>query len=38
MMARGEIKNIGAATLVEYHKCIEKDLALERKMQKIFVV
>ena len=37
MMARGEIKIIGATTLDEYHKYIEKDLALERRMQKIFV-
>lgn len=37
MMARGEIKVIGATTLDEYRKYIEKDAALERRMQKIIV-
>lgn len=36
-MARGEIKVIGATTLNEYRKFIEKDGALERRMQKIIV-
>ncbi|MDR2567862.1 MAG: AAA family ATPase [Mycoplasmataceae bacterium] len=37
MMARGEIKIIGATTLDEYREHIEKDAALERRMQKIIV-
>lgn len=37
MMARGEIKIIGATTLNEYREHIEKDSALERRMQKVFV-
>jgi ATP-dependent Clp protease ATP-binding subunit ClpB len=37
MMARGEIKIIGATTLDEYRQYIEKDAALERRMQKIIV-
>ncbi len=37
MMARGEIHVIGATTLNEYRKYIEKDAALERRMQKILV-
>lgn len=37
MLARGEIKCIGATTLKEYHKYIEKDGALERRFQKITV-
>ncbi|MDR3330619.1 MAG: AAA family ATPase [Mycoplasmataceae bacterium] len=37
MMARGEVKIIGATTLNEYRQYIEKDAALERRMQKIFV-
>ncbi|AEX14329.1 ATP-dependent Clp protease ATP-binding subunit [Mesomycoplasma hyorhinis] len=37
MMARGEIKLIGATTINEYRKYIEKDSALERRMQKIFI-
>jgi ATP-dependent Clp protease ATP-binding subunit ClpB len=37
MLARGEIKCIGATTLNEYHKFIEKDGALERRFQKIIV-
>lgn len=37
MMARGEVKVIGATTLDEYRQYIEKDAALERRMSKIFV-
>ncbi|MBQ5492936.1 MAG: AAA family ATPase, partial [Mycoplasmataceae bacterium] len=37
MMARGEIKLIGATTLNEYRQYIEKDTALERRLSKIFV-
>lgn len=37
MMARGEIRVIGATTLKEYREYIEKDGALERRMQKIIV-
>lgn len=37
MLARGEIKVIGATTLNEYRKYIEKDGALERRFQKITV-
>ena len=37
MLARGEIKCIGATTLNEYRKYIEKDGALERRFQKILV-
>jgi ATP-dependent Clp protease ATP-binding subunit ClpB len=36
-MARGDIKIIGATTLNEYREYIEKDGALERRMQKIYV-
>ncbi|MBQ0045856.1 MAG: AAA family ATPase [Mycoplasma sp.] len=38
MMARGEIKVIGATTINEYRQYIEKDSALERRMQKVLVV
>ncbi|MEG1648205.1 MAG: AAA family ATPase, partial [Bacilli bacterium] len=37
MLARGEIRLIGATTLNEYKKFIEKDGALERRLQKIKV-
>ena len=37
MLARGEIHVIGATTLNEYRKYIEKDSALERRFQKIVV-
>ena len=37
MLARGEIHVIGATTLNEYRKFIEKDGALERRFQKIMV-
>ncbi|PID52425.1 MAG: ATP-dependent chaperone ClpB [Candidatus Moraniibacteriota bacterium] len=36
-LARGEIKTIGATTLKEYQKYIEKDAALERRFQPVFV-
>ncbi len=37
MLARGELRMIGATTLDEYRKYIEKDPALERRFQQIFV-
>ena len=37
MLARGEIHCIGATTLNEYRKYIEKDAALERRFQKVLV-
>ncbi len=37
MLARGELRMIGATTLDEYRKHIEKDAALERRFQPIFV-
>ncbi|MCX8029180.1 MAG: ATP-dependent chaperone ClpB [Brevinematales bacterium] len=36
-LARGEIKVIGATTINEYRKYIEKDRALERRFQPVFV-
>jgi len=36
-LARGEIKAVGATTLKEYQKYIEKDSALERRFQPIYV-
>ena len=36
-LARGELHCIGATTLKEYHKYIEKDAALERRFQTVFV-
>ena len=36
-LARGELQCIGATTLKEYHKSIEKDAALERRFQSILV-
>ena len=36
-LARGELRAIGATTLKEYQKYIEKDLALERRFQPIYV-
>ena len=36
-LARGELRTIGATTLKEYQKYIEKDSALERRFQPIFV-
>lgn len=37
MLARGELHTIGATTLDEYRKYIEKDGALERRFQKVLV-
>ncbi|HXW39511.1 MAG TPA: AAA family ATPase [Acidimicrobiales bacterium] len=37
MLARGELRLIGATTLDEYREYIEKDAALERRFQQIFV-
>lgn len=37
MLARGELRCIGATTLNEYRKHIEKDAALERRFQPVFV-
>jgi ATP-dependent Clp protease ATP-binding subunit ClpB len=37
MLARGELRVVGATTLDEYRKHIEKDAALERRFQPIFV-
>lgn len=37
MLARGELKMIGATTLDEYRQHIEKDAALERRFQQVFV-
>jgi ATP-dependent Clp protease ATP-binding subunit ClpB len=37
MLARGELRAIGATTLNEYRKYIEKDAALERRFQPVFV-
>jgi ATP-dependent Clp protease ATP-binding subunit ClpB len=37
MLARGELRAVGATTLDEYRKQIEKDAALERRFQPIFV-
>ena len=36
-LARGELRAIGATTLAEYQKYIEKDKALERRFQSVFV-
>lgn len=36
-LARGELRSIGATTLDEYQKYIEKDKALERRFQKVLV-
>ncbi len=36
-LARGELRAIGATTLAEYQKYIEKDKALERRFQTVFV-
>jgi ATP-dependent Clp protease ATP-binding subunit ClpB len=38
MLARGELHTIGATTLDEYRKHIEKDAALERRFQPVMVV
>lgn len=37
MLARGELRMIGATTLDEYRKHVEKDAALERRFQPVFV-
>jgi len=37
MLARGELRMIGATTLDEYRESIEKDAALERRFQQVFV-
>ena len=37
MLARGELRCIGATTLDEYRKFIEKDAALERRFQQVYV-
>ena len=37
MLARGELRCIGATTLNEYRKYIEKDTALERRFQPVMV-
>ncbi|WP_329079728.1 MULTISPECIES: ATP-dependent chaperone ClpB [unclassified Streptosporangium] len=37
MLARGELHMIGATTLVEYRKHVEKDAALERRFQPVMV-
>lgn len=36
-LARGQLRCIGATTLDEYHKYIEKDPALERRFQQVYV-
>src|SRR5256885_2355892 len=36
-LARGELRAIGATTLAEYRKYIEKDAALERRFQQVYV-
>ncbi|MDR3113520.1 MAG: AAA family ATPase, partial [Endomicrobium sp.] len=38
MLARGELKLVGATTLDEYRKHIEKDAALERRFQPVYAV
>jgi ATP-dependent Clp protease ATP-binding subunit ClpB len=37
MLARGELRMVGATTLDEYRKRIEKDAALERRFQQVYV-
>ena len=37
MLARGELRLIGATTLNEYREFIEKDAALERRFQQVYV-
>lgn len=37
LLARGELRCVGATTLDEYRKYIEKDAALERRFQQVFV-
>ncbi|MGV1009562.1 MAG: ATP-dependent Clp protease ATP-binding subunit [Dermatophilaceae bacterium] len=37
LLARGELRMVGATTLDEYRKHVEKDAALERRFQQVFV-
>jgi len=37
MLARGELRCIGATTLDEYRKHVEKDAAFERRFQQVLV-
>src|SRR5207237_3993877 len=37
MLARGELRMIGATTLDEFRKHVEKDPALERRFQQVYV-
>ncbi len=37
LLARGQLRMVGASTLDEYRKYIEKDAALERRFQQVFV-
>jgi ATP-dependent Clp protease ATP-binding subunit ClpB len=37
MLARGELRTIGATTLAEYRQHIEKDAAFERRFQQVRV-
>jgi ATP-dependent Clp protease ATP-binding subunit ClpB len=37
MLARGELRMVGATTLTEYRKHVEKDAALERRFQPVYV-
>ncbi len=37
MLARGELQTIGATTINDYHKYVEKDKALDRRFQPIYV-
>ena len=37
MLARGELHTVGATTVDEYRKYIEKDAALERRFQPVMV-
>src|SRR5258708_13873677 len=37
MLARGELRLVGATTLDEFRKHIEKDAALERRFQQVYV-
>jgi ATP-dependent Clp protease ATP-binding subunit ClpB len=36
-LARGELRCIGATTLDEYQKYVEKDKALERRFQQVYI-
>eukprot|EP00833_Pecoramyces_ruminatium_P009891 jgi/Orpsp1_1/1183923/evm.model.c7180000087252.1 len=37
MLARGELRCIGATTLAEYREYVEKDAAFERRFQQVYV-